>query len=92
MPRWKQLRSCGKFIEVYDALRAARREFRRLLSASDLRAPELLAETLATKAQLRARLDREGLTSATGTGGNNAHPALHALSDADWPALHDSNV
>lgn len=37
-----------------------------LLSASDLRALELLAETLATEAQLRETLDREGLTIATG--------------------------
>ncbi|HDR9189141.1 TPA: phage terminase small subunit P27 family [Burkholderia cepacia] len=53
-----------------------------LLSASDLRALELLAETLATEAQLRETLDREGLTIATGTGGSKAHPALRALSDA----------
>ncbi|KVO50994.1 phage terminase small subunit P27 family [Burkholderia stagnalis] len=53
-----------------------------LLSASDLRALELLAETLATEAQLRETLDREGMTIATGTGGSKAHPALRALSDA----------
>ncbi|ABK08072.1 MULTISPECIES: phage terminase small subunit P27 family [Burkholderia cepacia complex] len=53
-----------------------------LLTASDLRALELLAETLATEAQLRETLDREGLTIATGTGGSKAHPALRALSDA----------
>ncbi|WP_322040811.1 phage terminase small subunit P27 family [Burkholderia diffusa] len=53
-----------------------------LLSASDLRALELLAETLATEAQLRETLDREGLTIATGAGGSKAHPALRALSDA----------
>ncbi|WP_254608128.1 phage terminase small subunit P27 family [Burkholderia lata] len=53
-----------------------------LLSGSDLRALELLAETLATEAQLRETLDREGLTIATGTGGSKAHPALRALSDA----------
>lgn len=53
-----------------------------LLSESDLRALELLAETLATEAQLRETLDREGLTIATGTGGSKAHPALRALSDA----------
>ncbi|WP_232429876.1 phage terminase small subunit P27 family [Burkholderia ubonensis] len=47
-----------------------------LLNASDLRALELLAETLATEAQLRETLDREGLTIATGTGGSKAHPAL----------------
>ncbi|OMG74906.1 phage terminase small subunit P27 family [Burkholderia ubonensis] len=53
-----------------------------LLTASDLRALELLAETLATEAQLRETLDREGLTIATGSGGSKAHPALRALSDA----------
>lgn len=53
-----------------------------LLTASDLRALELLAETLATEAQLRETLDREGLTISTGTGGSTAHPALRALSDA----------
>lgn len=53
-----------------------------LLTASDLRAFELLAETLATEAQLRETLDREGLTISTGTGGSKAHPALRALSDA----------
>ncbi|MDN7458178.1 MULTISPECIES: phage terminase small subunit P27 family [Burkholderia] len=53
-----------------------------LLSASDLRALELLAETLATEVRLRETLDREGLTIATGTGGSKAHPALRALSDA----------
>ncbi|WP_232517864.1 P27 family phage terminase small subunit [Burkholderia ambifaria] len=39
-----------------------------LLSASDLSALELLAETLATEAQLRETLDREGFTIAIGTG------------------------
>ncbi|MFP3506525.1 phage terminase small subunit P27 family [Burkholderia sp. SIMBA_062] len=53
-----------------------------LLTASDLRALELLAETLATEAQLRETLDREGLTIATGSGESKAHPALRALSDA----------
>ncbi|WP_080429495.1 phage terminase small subunit P27 family [Burkholderia ubonensis] len=53
-----------------------------LLTVSDLRAFELLTETLATEAQLRETLDREGLTIATGSGGSKAHPALRALSDA----------
>lgn len=53
-----------------------------LLTASDLRALELLVEMLATEAQLRETLDREGLTIATGAGGSKAHPALRALSDA----------
>ncbi|WP_175998501.1 P27 family phage terminase small subunit [Burkholderia stabilis] len=47
-----------------------------LLIASDLRALELLTETLATEAQLRQTLDREELTIAAGTGGSKVHPAL----------------
>lgn len=53
-----------------------------LLTASDLRGLEVLADTLATKAQLRETLNREGLTVATGPGGSNVHPALRALSAA----------
>ncbi|WP_232435689.1 P27 family phage terminase small subunit [Burkholderia ubonensis] len=59
-----------------------------LLNASDLRALELLAETLATEAQLRETLDREGLTIATGTGGSKAHPALRdARAQAARPCM-----
>lgn len=53
-----------------------------ILARSDLRALELLAETLATEAHLREVLDGEGLTTPTAAGGSKAHPALRALDAA----------
>jgi P27 family predicted phage terminase small subunit len=52
------------------------------LTAADLRAFELLCVTLATEAEARAVIDREGLTIVAGTGGRKAHPAVRLAETA----------
>lgn len=52
------------------------------LTNADLRALEMLAETLASEKQLRIVIEREGQTISTGGGGRKAHPALKALAEA----------
>ncbi|MFL9979731.1 phage terminase small subunit P27 family [Paraburkholderia graminis] len=62
------------------------------LARSDLRALELLAETLADEATLRETIGREGLTIPTGTGGSKAHPGLRALNDARMRSMQLLNA
>lgn len=50
-----------------------------MLTKGDLRALQLLAETLASVASFAAIVEREGTTVAAGAGGVKAHPALGAL-------------
>lgn len=52
------------------------------LTAADLRAFELLCVTLATEAEARAVIDREGLTVVAGSGGRKAHPAVRLAETA----------
>ena len=70
---------------------AAKAEWQRLvpcliaagtLTTSDLRALELLAETLATSAELAEIVRSEGTTVSAGSGGTKAHPALTGLAQA----------
>jgi len=49
------------------------------LTTADLRALELLAQTLATEGEAQQVLTAEGLTVATADGGRKAHPALKAM-------------
>lgn len=53
-----------------------------LLTASDLRVLERLAENFAAEVQLREMPDREGWAISTGTNCSNAHRTLRAVSDA----------
>jgi len=58
-----------------------------VLTTADLRALALLAETLAAEAELRAVLQREGLT-IPGAGGNfKAHPAAKLLETTRGQAM-----
>lgn len=52
------------------------------LTNSDLRGLELLADTLATSAELAEIVRHEGTTVAAGSGGTKAHPALAGLAQA----------
>lgn len=52
------------------------------LSGADLRAFELLAQTLATESEARELLDRDGMTTATADGGMKPHPALRTMETA----------
>jgi P27 family predicted phage terminase small subunit len=52
------------------------------LTAADLRAFELLAVTLATEAEAREVLQREGLTVSTADGGRKGHPAIKTIETA----------
>ncbi|MDX1486591.1 MAG: phage terminase small subunit P27 family [Acidiferrobacterales bacterium] len=69
----------------------AKKEWRRLapiahgngyLGKSDLRAFELLAESLATESEMRELVVNEGVTVSGGSGGLKAHPALKAMETA----------
>lgn len=70
---------------------AARDEWRRLapllvtagtLTAADLRALELLADTLATAGEMAQVVRDQGSTIEVGSGTRKAHPALQALAQA----------
>lgn len=51
-------------------------------TASDLRALQLLAVTLATEGEARETVEREGFTTATGDGGAKPHPAVQIMETA----------
>jgi P27 family predicted phage terminase small subunit len=57
------------------------------LTGADLRALELLAETLATEAEARAILATEGLTAQTADGGSKSHPAVRIMETARGQAV-----
>lgn len=52
------------------------------LTTADLRAFELLCNTLAMESEAREALAREGLTLAAGSGGRKAHPAVKVAESA----------
>jgi P27 family predicted phage terminase small subunit len=54
---------------------------------ADMPALELLAAVLATEAEARERLDREGMTTSTGAGGLKPHPCLRVAETARNQAL-----
>jgi P27 family predicted phage terminase small subunit len=57
------------------------------LTGADLRALELLAETLALEAEMRALISAEGATIPAGEGGKKGHPALKIATDARAQAI-----
>lgn len=70
---------------------AAAAEWRRLapsavsigtLTLADLRAFELLCETLAAEREARSTLQREGMSTSTGDGGRKPHPAVRVAESA----------
>jgi P27 family predicted phage terminase small subunit len=52
------------------------------MSRCDLRAFQLLCETLATATEAAELVAKQGMTIPTGSGGRKAHPALRVLADA----------
>src|SRR5918997_6578414 len=52
------------------------------LTEADLRGFELLAETLATEAEARAAVEREGHAVPTAGGGRKPHPAVRVMETA----------
>ncbi len=58
-----------------------------VLTGADLRALELLAETLALEADMRAIVAREGATIAGAEGGRKGHPALKIGAEARSQAI-----
>ncbi|BBK33770.1 P27 family predicted phage terminase small subunit [Stella humosa] len=52
------------------------------LTLADLRAFELLAETLATEREARDTITREGMSTPTGDGGLKPHPAVRIMEAA----------
>jgi len=57
------------------------------LTGADLRALELLAETLALEAEMRALILAEGATIPAGEGGKKGHPALKLATEARAQAI-----
>ena len=57
------------------------------LTAADLPMLELLVNTLAAEADARAALDRDGLTTAAGSGGTKKHPAAAIAETARGQAV-----
>ena len=57
------------------------------LTGADLRALELLAETLALESEMRALISAEGATIPAGEGGKKGHPALKIATDARAQAI-----
>ena len=57
------------------------------LTGADLRALELLAETLAIEAEMRALISAEGATIPASEGGKKGHPALKIATDARAQAI-----
>jgi P27 family predicted phage terminase small subunit len=58
-----------------------------VLTSADLRALELLSETLALEAEMRALIAAEGATIRSGEGGRKGHPALKIAADARAQAI-----
>ena len=58
-----------------------------VLTGADLRALELLAETLALEAELRGLIAAEGATIPSGEGGRKGHPALKTAPEARAQAI-----
>lgn len=52
------------------------------LTQADLRAFELLAETLATEKLARRQIEADGMSTATGDGGLKPHPSVRVMETA----------